>query len=64
MVYTHLTLAEKNVQLLALVSVSATLPMVRKKSLDAVEPRSGQRYNRVSVVVEAHTLPTLGMLFI
>ena len=38
--------------------------MVRKGYVDAVEPRSGQRYDRVLGVVEAHTLLTSGMLFI
>ena len=59
-----LRLEEKNVQLFALVSVCAALSMIYKESVDAVEPRSGQRYDRVSGVVETHTLPTSGMLFI
>ena len=59
-----LRLEERKVQLLALVSVWAALPMLRKVYVDAVEPRLVQRYDRVSGVVEAHTLLTSGMLFI
>ena len=59
-----LRLEEKNIQLLDLVSVCAALPIVRKESVDAVEPRPGQQYHRASGVVEAYTLPTSGMLFI
>lgn len=61
-----LDLEEKNVQLLALVSVSvfARLPRGCGGYVDAVVRQLSQRYDRASGTVEAHTLLPSGMLLV
>ncbi len=59
---------EKNVELLALVSVSVSasveLPKFCGRSVDALVPRSGQRYDRASGAMEAYTLLLSGILLV